>query len=178
MYNGCEWLSTPIKIPDNIYTEAVEEELYKIFFEEIYNCEWFYGSKKISMRKQPLYRGKEESFFHIISGKDNPMLSDCQTDIDRVTRLRWGKEIIEHEPCMQSGNCCKGLLVWDYFDNRIRKIRRKIFHPKVNYLVILEERKDYWLYITSYRIGDTYRRQELLKEAHINGNINKKRPAT
>ena len=53
MHNGCEWLSKPIKIPDNIYTEAVEEELYKIFFEEIYNCEWFYGSKKISMRKQP-----------------------------------------------------------------------------------------------------------------------------
>ena len=104
------------------------------------------------------------------------MLSDCQTDIDRVTRLRWGKEIIEHEPCVQSGKCCKGLLVWDYFDNRLRKIRRKIFHTKVNYLVILEERKDYWLYITSYRIGDTYRRRELLKEAH--NNINKKRPAT
>ncbi len=178
MHNGCEWLSKPIKFPDNIYTEEVEEELYKVFIEEIYNCKWFYEGKKVSMRDVPFYKGKEESFFHIISGKDNPMLRDCQINIDRAARLRWGKEIIEHEPCKQSGNCCKGLLVWDHFDSIVNKTRRKIFHSKVNYLVILEERKNYWLYITSYRIGDTYKRRKILKEAHDCIYINKKRPAT
>lgn len=176
MHNGCEWLSKPIKIPDNIYTEAVEEELYKIFLKEIYNCEWYYKNKKVSMKEKPLYKGKEESFFHIIAGKDNPMLNDYQIDIDRAARLRWGKEIIEHEPCKKSGSCCNGLLAWGCFHNKAKSERWKIFHPKVNYLVILEERKDYWLYITSYRIGNTHRRREILKEAY--NNINKKRPAT
>lgn len=174
MYHNCEWLSKPIKIPDNIYTEDVENELYKIFYNEIYNCEWYYKSKKVSMRRHPKYRDKEEIFFHIISGKYNPMLSDWQIDIDRVARLRWGKEIIEHEPCPQEGKCCKGILAWECFNHKTNTVRTKLFHQGVNYLVILEERPDYWLYITSYRISNTYQRRELLKEAHKY----KKRPAT
>lgn len=176
MYNGCDWLSEPIKIPNNIYNEEVEEELYKIFLVELYNCDWYYRNKKVIMREQPKCRGKEESFFHIISGKDNPMLSECQTNIDRIARMRWGKEIIINEPCMKSCDCCKGILVWENNRSKSKHIRTKLFHTKFNYLVIIEERKDYWLYITSYRVGNTHKRNEIMKEAHAY--ICKKRPAT
>lgn len=176
MYKECEWISEPIKIPDNIYTEEVEEALYKIFRDEIYDVDWYYKGKKVNMRRHPMYREKEEIFFHIISGKNNPMIDDCQTDIDRVARLRWGKEIIEHEPCKNEGTCCKGILFWEYKDNNTNRTRTKLFHCKLNYLVILEERSDYWLYITSYRVSGTPRRREELKQAH--DYINKKRLAT
>lgn len=158
MYKDCAILSEPVKFPDNIYTQEMEEKLYSIFKNELFGSEFYYQKKPVIYRRLPLYKGKEESFFHIIAGKDNAMIKGFQQDITRASRIRWGKEIISNTPCELE--CCEGILVWESGK------RTKLYHIKYNYLVIIEERKDYWLYITSYRIGDSYRRRKELKEAH------------
>ena len=158
MYNDCEILSEPVKFPNNIYTPEMEDELYSIFKNELFGSKFYYQQKPVIYRRMPLYKDKEEAFFHIIAGKDNAMTKGYQQDIVRASRIRWGKEIISSAPCVLE--CCDGILIWE------SRNRTKLFHQKCSYLVIIEERKDYWLYITSYRIGNSYRRKKELKEAH------------
>ncbi len=158
MYKECAILSEPIKFPNNIYTQHMEDILYNIFKTELYNSSFSYESKPVQYRREPLYHGKEESFFHIISGKNNPMIHEYQQDIQRAARIRWGKEIILNAPCSNlscNDNC---ILIWK--SNK----RTKLFHKKYNYLVILEEREKYWLYVTSYRIGNSERKRDLIRE--------------
>lgn len=158
MYRDCFILSEPIKFPDNIYTPDMEEKLYYIFKNELFGSIFVYQDKPVFYRRFPLYKEREEAFYHIIAGKDNPMITGYQQDIVRASRIRWGKEIICNTPCQL--DCCEGIEVWE------QNKRTKFYHKKYNYLVILEERKDYWLYITSYRLSDSYSRRKILKEAH------------
>lgn len=158
MYQDCQILSEPVKFPNGIYNENMEEELYRIFKSELFDSEFYYQNKPVYYRKLPLYKEKEEAFYHIIGGKDNPMINGYQQDIARAARIRWGKEIIINTPCQFT--CSEGILVWE---NRHRTL---LYHKKYSYLVILEEHKEYWIYITSYRIGDSYAKRKLLKQAH------------
>lgn len=158
MYKDCIILSEPVKFPDNIYTPAMEEELYSIFKNELFGSCFTYQNKPVIYRDLPMYQGKEEAFYHIIAGKDNAMIKGFQQDIVRASRIRWGKEIVSNTPC--SLKCCNGILVWQ------KGNRTKFYHKKFSYLVVLEERTNYWSYVTSYRIGDSYGKRKILKEAN------------
>lgn len=164
MYKDCVLLPELIQINFPIYTEEAENLLYDIFKKEIYDPIWYYQNKPVYIRKSPKYHDKEEAFFHIISNKNIHGQSYYTIDLDRAQRLLWGKAMIENEPCLN--NCCKGLYVWSYTHNSKNgpRTRRKIYHPKYWYLVILEEHRDKWKYITSYKVTSSQGRRKLISE--------------
>lgn len=160
----CNWLPKRILLPDNDRNkyQEYEEYLYKIFLSEIFNKIGKYNGKEVSMRRLPELNNKFESFYHIIGGK--PIAGKCHPNIERASRLTWGKAIIQHNPCFETGCACSGLLSWDTIEKN-RHMHKILFKDK-KYLVILEERKNYWLYITSYYIDEAHRLRKLTKEYH------------
>lgn len=164
----CKWLPKRILLPDDDWSNypAYEEKLYQIFLKEIYNHIDFYKSKPVHMRRAPEWNNKHESFYHIICDKTKDKDNLWFPNKERASRLKWGKAIIEHDPCFESCCNCAGLYSWDTVDqNGKRKIHKILFKEK-KYLVILEERSDYWLYITSYYIDGSRKLRELTKEYH------------
>ena len=161
MFNGCSWLSEPLKLSGSVDNDDVIDELYQLYITELRDCKFTFRGKEVRFRSNPPIYGKDEGFYHIISGyRCDPVIEE------RARRLLWGKEILTHEPCptIDIGKCCEGLWVWKTDKNECGKERVHIFHPKVSYLVIIEERPNYWVYITSYRIGNTRKRSELKLE--------------
>ena len=160
MYNGCIWLPEPLQLK-KLLNDDLEEFLYKFFINELLNGNIVYKDKPVRFRSNPKIYGKEEGFFHIISGyRCKPIIED------RARRLLWGKYIINNIPCSKVNidKCCEGIWVWKSDKNDAKTERINIYHPKVNYLVVLEERDQYWLYITSYRIDGSNKRSELKLE--------------
>ena len=158
MHNGCEWLSEPLKLDGSVDDEEVIEKLYKMYLTKLKGCRFYFRNKVVKFRSNPQIKGKDEGFYHIIAGyRGDPVIPE------RATRLLWGKEILTNEPCLKItiDRCCEGIWVWKSSKNETGKERVYLFHPKVNYLVILQEKPDCWLYITSYRMADTYRRSQL-----------------
>ena len=161
MYNGCYWLSEPLKLNGFVEDDDVIEELYHLYITELRDCKFTFRGKEVKYRSTPPLKGKDEGFYHIIAGyKGYPVVDE------RARRLLWGKEILTNIPCstFDIEKCCEGIWIWKTDKNEVGIERVNIFHPKVNYLVIIEERTDYWEYITSYRVGNTYKRSQLKLE--------------
>lgn len=132
-----------------------------MYITELRDCKFTFRGKEVKFRSNPPIQGKDEGFYHIIAGyKGYPVIEE------RAKRLLWGKDILTNIPCptVDIEKCCEGLWIWKTDKNEISVERVSIFHPKVNYLVIIEERANYWVYITSYKIGNTYTRSQLKLE--------------
>lgn len=166
MSEKCKWLPKRILLPNDDWTNypQYEEDLYNIYLSEIYNKIGYYKGKYVQMRRQPERNSKHESFYHIICDKTKDKDNIWYPNIERASRLTWGKAIIQHDPCHDSSCNCSGLLSWDIEESQ-RHIH-KILFKEAKYLVILEERDDYWLYITSYYIDNSHRLRGLTKEYH------------
>lgn len=163
----CKWLPKLILPPDNVWDRdeyiKYENKLYDIYINEIFNKIGYYEGKVVSMKRLPLTAERHESFYHIICGtySDGTIKG---LDIDRASRILWGKAMIQNEPCQyDNSSCsCNGLLVWN--KKYKGKNRRIILFKEKRYIVVLENREDYWLYITSYYIENNHKLQSLTKE--------------
>lgn len=162
MNDICKWLPKRILLPNNDFSKykEYEDELYDIFLSTIYGKIGNYKGKTVNMRKTPETFNRYESFYHIICDKQGKDI--WYPNLERASRILWGKAIIEHNPCEENECECSGLLSWDKIEGN--KHMHKILFKDKKYLVILEERKDYWLYITSYYIENSFRLRKLVKE--------------
>lgn len=164
MHNDCEILPGLIKITHFLESDETENMLFRLFNDNFFNL--YYRNKPIHIRQEPLVRGKPETFFHIICDHNLTGHEYNTISQERAQRLLWGPAIIMNEPCNIGCDDCDGIYVW-YFDyqskNGVRK-RLKLYHKKYSYLVILEERNKYWLYITSYRVDNSQSRRKLILE--------------
>lgn len=160
MYKNCNWLSEPLDIIEPVNEDDINK-MYTQYTSELRDSEYTFRGKVVKYRSNPKIHGKDEGFFHIIAGyKCRPV------DIIRARRLLWGKEIILNDNChnLVSKNCCEGIWIWKSSKNEDGIERVYLFHPKVNYLVIIQEKEDCWLYITSYKVTNSYRRSQFKLE--------------
>lgn len=97
-----------------------------------------YKGKPVTAPRQPEFYGKSESFWHIIGGADNI------PDIDRCARIRWARAIIEH--CDDEG-------VYVFSERRGNRNNIVFWLKDYDYMVVLEERRKYYLLKTAYCIG-------------------------
>ncbi len=164
MYKKCDWLPELLKF-DTVIEEEIIEILYDIFKKNLYDCSFTYEGKEVRFRRDPLWDNKEESFFHMTSDKNLPNRSYYSLNMDRAKRILWSKALVLHSPCKTQPlkRCCKGVYSWHFMYNG-KKERVKILHSEYRYLVILENRENYWLFITGYYIENGYRHNELIKE--------------
>lgn len=101
-----------------------------------------FNGKNVIAPSQPKFYGKSESFWHIIGGKDNiPEPKRCE-------RIRWARAIIEHSDSAE-------VLVFPERRGRIKSML--LWLKEKSYLVVLDERKKYFILRTAYVVEGTHK---------------------
>lgn len=129
------------------------EAIYTVFENDFIKTQPIYEGNKVSVRKYPEVEGMHRTFYHIThEGEDE---SNRQPDFRRMERIRFPKFVIENYAHEE-------ILIWK--NKRQKDERILLFNKNQNYIIILTERKEYYLFITAYYIETEHRKRKLLKE--------------
>lgn len=111
-----------------------------------------FNNKKVSFKKHPIECGKEQTYFHLTTKSTNKgiPLSERNPDLRRCERLHWIRPSLETDHVNLCGFSCFVQYVEPYKNtNRVH-----LFNEQERYLIILEERKSYYLLITAFYIHE------------------------
>ena len=133
------------------YEEAVYEA-YKKSFEE---HEFYWEGKRIAHKKHPMYKEKPGTFWHIVSNGEEE--EKRIPDLRRYERILWPAHILSY--CREN---CDKILSWK--NVRKGKTRILLWCKEIDYLVVLEERKEFCIFWTAYPITYGHARKKLQKE--------------
>ncbi|MBI9014061.1 MAG: hypothetical protein JEZ08_17635 [Clostridiales bacterium] len=159
----CSWLPEFYDYPVWAEYDKYEMGLFDEFLNVYKNKPIYFTNERVSFKRKPEYLGKDESFYHMTCrkfevDKRTGEILERDPDPERMIRIRWSRAIIENHLC--NNGCCMEPYYWTkVFKNG--NLRHKIY--KDQYLVILEEREDYFLFVTGYYVDD-YRVKRLLQE--------------
>ena len=128
--------------------QKYEDAIYCIFKNDFITSTPQFNGKKVQIKKYPIENEKENAFFHVTCAdfnKNNERLPDMR----RCERIRWIRAFIENYNCDNS-KCtdCNGVKIWQ--EPYKSRTRIHILLEEERYLVILEDRKTYYLLITAY----------------------------
>jgi hypothetical protein len=124
--------------------ERYKDALYDLFCADFIARKPVFRSKPVVLAERQKEGGKEKSFWHLISGG-----GDSPPYIRRCERIGFCRFLIENADTDQA-RCWK----------RLRERRVCIALPDFSYLVVLEERKTHWIFITGYYIESERKRQK------------------
>lgn len=117
--------------------------LYAIFLDDFINSIPIIKNTRVAVKKYPTYNDKHEAYFHITcknyNYNDHNAMRD--PDLNRCARIRWPRAFIDN---YDSSN----LLVWKAPYKSTHRIN--IMFKEKRYIVVLEDRTDYYLLITAY----------------------------
>ncbi|MCF6175413.1 MAG: hypothetical protein L3J71_06575 [Victivallaceae bacterium] len=162
------WLPELITLNDVSQHSGEEENwdfyfnfIYQVYIREFKEDIFEFKSKRVTIRRHPEIDGRDYSFHHIVSedevtggGEDDRMIN-----LRRAERIRWPKAIILN---YEDGDFIK---CWTY-----QKRKRKGTKPRVHlwfndeYLVVLEERREYTLFITAFPTERERKKEKLERE--------------
>lgn len=152
--------SKPSWLPDIVLLEKYNgdwekylEIIYSYFVRDFVKSKPKYRGIKLALKKHPIIKGKEATFWHLISSGRKE--EDRVPDLRRCERIRWPKPIIEHY-----GD--KALKIWQ--NRRKNDTRILIWLEEEEYLVVLTERKGYLLLWTAYLVTQPHQKRKLQKE--------------
>ena len=144
-------------VPDCMYFDdydkdfkMYEEALYEVFKHDFLDSKPMFMGKPVQHRKYPMENGKEEAFYHITCN-DYCHVKDRSPDFRRSERIKWCRAFIEKYKC-EGYKCedCDGMRVWTEWYRG--KLQTCILSEEYRYIVILEERDDFYLLISAYYI--------------------------
>ena len=124
------------------------ELLYSFFKDDFASNTIFYKAEKVILKRGPLVKGKEVTFWHLLEGGSLPGLRRCE-------RIRWVRAIIEN-----SDN--PSIKVWE--NERKNEKRVCLWYEEEDYLVVLAKRKGYCILWTAYFIDKEHTKEKLRKE--------------
>ena len=136
-----------------------EDEVYNIYNETLGELldenKLYWEGKKIVQKKHPIYKNRPGTFWHIISsGKDE---ASREPDLRRYERIAWPGFILNY--CKEN---CKNILVWK--NKRKTSNRVLIWCRDIEYLVVLDERKEFYIFWTAYPIEHSHTKEKLMRE--------------
>ena len=106
----------------------------------------------MGLKRHPIIQGKEATFWHMISeGNDE---AERLPDLRRCERIRWPRPIIENTEDA-------ALKVWREPNGSGHRVL--IWFAEAEYLVVLDERKDYILPWTAYPVEREHQQRKLEK---------------
>lgn len=155
---NCSWLPGLIEYTGD-FTDDTELENYKKNLLDEFNADLAapikFNDKIVVLKKGPLEDGLPYAFYHLISQDYSHDDTERELDFNRCKRIKWIKQIIENYAYCSTCNKCKGIKVWreHYKTNRIRW---HFLFSEENYLIVLEEKKDYYLIITAFYLDRFY----------------------
>ncbi len=129
------------------------EAIYQYFCKDFVTSKPDYGGKRFALKRHPMIKGKEATFWHIISEGD--VESERLPDLRRCERIRWPRPIIE-------GIKSSHLKYWR--SKRKEEERIVIALADFSYVVVLADRGEYVLLWTAYYVEQEHRRQKLRRE--------------
>ena len=133
--------------------QAYEEALYACFRADFIEREPAYPGRRWAMKRYPEYKGKEATFWHIISeGADE---AARLPDLRRCERIRWPRSIID---------VCRSERVRLWEQRRGAEKRIAIATPDFGYLVVLADRGSYILLWTAFVVDRDHQRRKLERE--------------
>lgn len=140
-----ETTSPKLNLPPDIFPytgdwDTYLDELHTIFIETLSNRKVLFSGLPVSLRKNPTYKDKSFTFWHLISEGEKE--EERIPDIRRCERLAWIHWIIENAATSDDIFC------WE--NKRGTHNHIVIWFDKENYVVILEKRKSYFLLKTAY----------------------------
>jgi len=147
----------------NKYINAV----YNIFRNQLILKKNYFRKILIRLLREPYINNREFTFYHITNeGKSE---SERTPDLRRCERIGWIRPIIK--------NCDNWKLkVWENKRRNRKRICILLEPPDdLDFIIILEYRKKYFLLWTMYTVEQSSRKRKLLKEYHT---FHKQRPPT
>lgn len=133
--------------------DAYVEAIYTIFCKEIKNYNLKYQGKKVILKRYPLFKNKEKAFWHLTS--EGRIEEQRVPSLPRCERISWIKFIIENKE--------RGFVrVWK--NKRGQKSHVCLSLKSFEYIVVLAERKNYFLLLSAYPIEYEWRRKKLERE--------------
>lgn len=130
------------------------EVLYSFFKDDFINNRPIFRGQPLGLKRYPLIKDKEATFWHIISEglEENERIPDLR----RCERIRWPKPVIENYADIHH------IKLWE--NERKGEKRICLWVESVEYLVVLAERKDFYLLWTAYLVTEDHRKRKLEKE--------------
>ncbi len=124
--------------------------LYQIFKSELYNNKLYYKKKSVALKRYPEDNGKEFSFLHLTCKdfKNTRNEEDRLPDLRRCERIHWIKPGIEVNHLKECNQNCFLTYVKKYKN----RDRYHLLNTEDRYMIILEDREDYFLLITAFYI--------------------------
>lgn len=157
----CKWLPDFYPAPDWNNFSKYELELYVLFRQVYLETPLKFKDIVVRYRHQPLEDGKENVFYHLTC-KDYEANGNRSPDPERITRIKWPRAFIENYDC--SEGCClveEGRLLY-WIQPEGTKLKHKIYYR--DFLVVLEERQEYYLLVTGFYVEEIYYRKGLVKQ--------------
>lgn len=121
---------------------------------------WKNECMHVSLRKHPKIDGRQAIFWHIISGGSRSENSR-QIEMQRCIRLRWVRILVE---TFNTEFPDEIEIRWWIDNKRTSRPRYILTRPEFDYIVVIEQRRDYALLVTAYYAEHEHRRRKLQKE--------------
>ncbi len=152
--SSVEWLPELVLFDDyNGNWEYYFNAIYAFFKQDFIDSKPNYRGKKLALKKYPLIKEKEATFWHLISS--GKIEDERLPDFRRCERIRWPRPMVEH-----SENDAD-VKVW--VENIHKEDRIHLLCPKERYLVVLAIRKGYILPWTAFFIQYEHQVKKKLK---------------
>lgn len=133
------------------------EALYEIFKNDFVKSKPVYRGTKLALKKHPLLKGKEATFWHLITKNEerNKQEEDRTPELRRCERINWIKPIIDNSTDVQ-------IKMWEESKRR-NENRIHLCFGDWEYLVVIAERKGYLLPWTAFPVTDKHSKKKLKK---------------
>lgn len=154
MSEDLSWLPPLVTLSDlSGDWDAYLARLYEGFVSDFITSKPVYPGKRWSLKRQPIIKGKEATFWHIVS--EGGIESERLPDLRRCECIRWPRAIIDV-----------------IFTDRVRVWRNRrgseerilIALPDFSYLVVLADRGEYVMLWTAYNVEREHARRKLRRE--------------
>ncbi|HET7228545.1 MAG TPA: hypothetical protein VFJ16_00950 [Longimicrobium sp.] len=151
---GCGWLPALVELSSaggdwNGYVDV----LYNHFCNDFIRSKPAYPGKRWAMKRYPLLRGKEATFWHIVT--EGEVEDERLPNLRRCERIRWPRAMID---------ACQTGKVRCWRQKRGREVRTAMAPESFEYLVILAERGDSVLLWTAFPVEHSHQRRKLQRE--------------
>lgn len=130
------------------------ETVYQAYMDELVHAGLTFQGKALSFRFMPQTNGRGYAFWHAISEAGETAAEDDRIiDLRRCERITWPAYMLA--TATNDGN---GDVLWWRTTRRGRS--RIVFWIKAeSYALVMEEREDYWLFLTTYTVRSGRSRQ-------------------
>jgi hypothetical protein len=132
---------------------AYEAALHCIFLADIAGARLQFGGIAVGCRRDPEVAGRWASFWHLV--QEGRVEDDRTPDLRRCERIRWVRWVIE--------NAATHPRIDEWQNTRGTKVNTLLWYSE-QYLVVLTQRRDYWLLKTAYCTERSGRIRQLRRE--------------